>query len=74
MSTKQQLKNILIRGYLFTISINNFSVHKTLIDLGAAINVMTTKTMKYLKLPNILPTTAILELVDISKVVPEGIL
>lgn len=38
---------------MVTISINNFSVSKILIDLGAAINVMTIETMKYLNLPNI---------------------
>ena len=46
----------------------------TLIDLGAAINVMTTNTMKHLNLNNIRPTTAVLELADRFKVVPEGIL
>ena len=49
---------------MVTISINSFSVQKTLIDLGAAINVMTTETMKHLNLNNIRPTTTVLELVD----------
>ena len=59
---------------MVTISINNFSVPNTLIDLGAAINVMTTENMKHLKLHNIKTTTTILELADRYKVVPEGIL
>ena len=33
---------------MVTITINNFSTSKALIDLGAAINVMTLETMKYL--------------------------
>ena len=59
---------------MVTITINNFSISKTLIDLGAPINVMTLETMRYLNLQNLRPTTTILELVDRSKVVPEGIL
>ena len=59
---------------MVTISINDFSVPSTLINLGATINVMTTETMKYLKLPNIRPTITGLELADRSKVVPKGIL
>eukprot|EP00253_Pinus_taeda_P035473 PITA_35473 len=58
---------------MVTLSINNFSVPNTLIDLGAAINVMTMETMKNLHLNNIRSTFTILELVDRSKVVPEGI-
>ena len=56
------------------ITINNFSISKTLTDLGATINVMTLETMKYLNLQNLRPTTTILKLVDRYKVVPEGIL
>jgi hypothetical protein len=59
---------------MVTITINNFSISKTLIDLGAAINVMTLETMRYLNLQNLRPTTTVLELADRSKVVPEGIL
>lgn len=56
---------------MVTISINNFLVPNTLIDLGAAINVVTTETMKHLNLNNIRSTTTILELEETSKVVPE---
>ena len=35
---------------MVTITINNFSISKTLIDLGAVINEMTLETMKYLNL------------------------
>eukprot|EP00253_Pinus_taeda_P005658 PITA_05658 len=59
---------------MVTISINNFLVPNTLIDLGAAINVMTIETMKTLHLNNIRSTSTILELADRSKVVLEGIL
>jgi hypothetical protein len=59
---------------MVTITINNFSISKTLIDLGAAINVMTLETMRQLNLQNLRPTTTVLELADRSKVVLEGIL
>jgi hypothetical protein len=59
---------------MVTITINNFSISKTLIDLGAAINVMTLEMMRHLNLQNLRPTTTVLELADRSKVVPEGIL
>ena len=59
---------------MVTLTINNFSIPKTLIELGAAINVMTLETMRYLNLQNLRPTTTILELDDRSKVVPKGIL
>ena len=59
---------------MITITINNFSNSKTLIDLGAAINVMTLKIVKYLDLKNLRPTTTILELADRSKIAPEGII
>eukprot|EP00253_Pinus_taeda_P020812 PITA_20812 len=54
--------------------INNIHIPNTLIDLGAAINVMTLETMKTLQLTNLQHTTIVLELVDRSKVIPEGIL
>jgi hypothetical protein len=59
---------------MVTITINNFSISKTLIDLGAAINVITLETMRHLNLQNLRPTTTVLELADRSKVVPEDIL
>ena len=54
---------------MVTITINNFSTSKTLIDLGVAIDVMTLETMKYLYLQDLQPTTTSLELADRSKVV-----
>eukprot|EP00253_Pinus_taeda_P006588 PITA_06588 len=57
-----------------TTIINNIHVPNTLIDLGAAINVMTLETMKTLQLTNLQHTTIVLELADRSKVIPEGIL
>eukprot|EP00253_Pinus_taeda_P020736 PITA_20736 len=57
-----------------TTIINNIHIPNTLIDLGAAINVMTIETMKTLQLTNLQHTTIILELADRSKVIPEGIL
>ena len=62
------------RTPMVTITINNFSISKTLIDLGATINVMTLETMKYLDLKNLRRTTTILELADRSKIEPNGIL
>ena len=59
---------------MVTITINNFSIPKTLIDLGAAINVMTLETMEYLHLTNLRPTKTVLELADRSKITPEGVL
>jgi hypothetical protein len=38
---------------MVTITINNFSISKTLIDLGSTINVMTLETMRYLNLQNL---------------------
>ena len=58
---------------LVTISINKFSIPNTLIDLGAAINVMTMETLCNLKIYNIWPTPTMLELTDRSKVKPEGV-
>ena len=45
-----------------------------MIDLGAAINVMTLETMEYLHLTNLRPTTTVMELADRSKITPEGVL
>jgi hypothetical protein len=60
---------------IVTITINEVSIGNTLIDLGAAINVMTATTLEQLQLKPILrPTPTILELADKTKVIPEGIL
>ena len=75
MSTKTTVEKYSDPGIpMVTISINNFSVPNTLIDLGATINVITIETMKHLDLNNIRSSTTILELADRSKVILEGIL
>ena len=57
-----------------TTIINNTHMPNTLIDLGAAINVMTLETMRTLHLINLQHTTIILELADRSNLIPKGIL
>jgi hypothetical protein len=58
-----------------TITINEVAIGNTLIDLGEAINVMTTTTLEKLQLqPLLRPTPTILELADKTRVIPEGIL
>jgi hypothetical protein len=58
-----------------TITIKEVSIGNTLIDLGATINVMTAITLEQLQLqPLLRPTPTILELVDKTRVIPEGIL
>lgn len=54
--------------------INKISIPNTLVDLGAAINVMTLDVMKILQLTNLQSTPIVLELANRSKVIPEGIL
>ena len=74
MSTSITMEKYIDPGVpLVTISINSFSIPNTLIDLGATINVMTIETLRNLKIYNIRPTPTILELVDRSKVKPEGV-
>ena len=58
---------------MVTICINKFSIPNTLIDLGAAINVMKMETLCSLNIYNIRRTSTILELADRSKVKPEGV-
>ena len=59
---------------MFTTSINGYAIKNTLIDLGATINVMTMETLLHMGSFNLLPTPTMLELVDRSKVKPEGVL
>lgn len=62
MSAQTTVKKYIDSGIpMVTISINNFSVRNTLIDLEAAINVMTMETMKTLHLNNIRSTSTILD-------------
>lgn len=58
---------------IVTIYINNIPIETTLIDLRAAINILTTMTMEKLELENLRPTPTILEIVDKSKVHPSSI-
>ena len=53
--------------------IGNFLVCNVLIDLGAAINVMTKQTMDQLRLSHLHPTPNVLELADRSKIKPEEV-
>ena len=74
MSTNISMEKYIDPGVpLVTISINNFSIPNTLIDLGAAINVMAMETLRNLKIYNIRPTPTILELADRSNVKLEGV-
>ena len=49
------------------IHINGIEIQNTLIDLGVAINIMSRQIMEKLKLPNLLFTPTLLQLVDRSK-------
>ena len=59
---------------MLIVQINHTDIPNTLVDLGAAINVMTTRTLSALGLPNPRPTPTVLELVDRSTVKPLGVL
>eukprot|EP00253_Pinus_taeda_P008796 PITA_08796 len=54
--------------------INGVEIPNTLIDFGAAINIMSTQTMEQLKLPNLLFTPTLLQLVDRSIIKLDGVL
>ena len=58
-----------------TVVINNTAIGNTLIDLGSAINIMTTAVLEVLQLGQFLrPTPSILELVDRTTVKPARVL
>ena len=57
-----------------TTFINGYPINITLIDLGVAINVMNMETLSHIGSFELLPTPTMLELVDRSKVKPEGVL
>ena len=59
---------------IVTISVQGTPIPNTLIDLGAAINIMTLQTIQKLNIPNIRPTPTMLELADRSRVKLEGVL
>eukprot|EP00253_Pinus_taeda_P010530 PITA_10530 len=54
--------------------INRVEMPNTLIDLGAAINIMSRQTMEQLKLPNLLFTSTLLQLANRSIIKPDGVL
>ena len=54
--------------------IGHTQIPNVLVDLGAAINVMTIETVRKLGLTNLSPTPNFLELADRSTIKPEGIL
>ena len=73
-------RKVIFRKYLdpgspfFDVHIDGVIVPNTLIDLGAAINIMTKETMLKLNLQGTLrKTTIVLQLADWSIVTPEGI-
>eukprot|EP00253_Pinus_taeda_P013839 PITA_13839 len=55
-------------------TINGVEIPNTLIDLGAAINIISRQTMEQLKLPNLLFTPTLLQLADRSIIKPDGVL
>ena len=58
-----------------TVIIKNIAIENTLINLGSAINMMTTAVLEFLQLGQFLrPTPSILELADRTKVKPVGFL
>jgi hypothetical protein len=56
------------------VQIQGFSFPNTLVDLGAAINILTTETCNVLGITSYEPTSTLLELADRSVVKPEGTL
>lgn len=59
---------------IVTVQFDLVSISNTLVDLGSAINIMTSETLKLLGLKNLRPTPTILELADRSTIQLEGIL
>jgi len=57
---------------ILTVQINGVEISNVLVDLGAAINVITTEIMHALGLCNLKHTPLVLELVDRSTVKPVG--
>jgi hypothetical protein len=55
-----------------TVEINGISLPNTLIDLGAAINVIPFDTMKNLQINQLRPTQTMIELADKSVISPTG--
>ena len=55
-----------------TVQIGSTQIPNVLVDLGAAINVMTIETVRKLGLTNLRPTPTILEIADRSTIKPEA--
>jgi len=72
--------NNFVEKYIYTgnpiisMKINGMCILNTLIDLGAAINIIIVQTMKQFKLSNLHPSPTILELANRSKVKLKGVL
>ena len=72
--------NLTIQKYLdpgspiVKIHINGTEIPNTLIDLGAAINIMSKQVMDTLRLPNLQYTPTLLHLADRSVIKPDGVL
>ena len=62
------------RNPVVSVQIGNVLVSNVLIDLGAAINVMTKQTMDQIWLSHLRPTPIVLELTYRSKIKSEGVL
>jgi len=62
------------RNPIVTTHIRSIPIENTLIDQGAAVNMMTTLTMEMLQFPNLRPSPTVLELADRSKVKLAGVL
>ena len=60
------------RNPIVTVQIGHTQIPNILVDLGAAINVMTIETIRKLGLTNLRPTPTVLELADRSTIKPEG--
>jgi len=61
-------------NHIVTVQINGQSFPNNLVDLGVAINILTTITYQKLGITSLEPTTTLLELANRSVVKPEGIL
>jgi hypothetical protein len=60
---------------IVSVTINDVSIGNTLVDLGAAINIMTSNTVELLQLDQFLrPTPTVLELADRTTIKPAGVL
>ncbi|XP_059070597.1 uncharacterized protein LOC131860231 [Cryptomeria japonica] len=59
---------------IIKVSVGKTTIPNTLVDLGAAINVMTNETKEKLALKGLRPTPTVLQMADRSLVKPEGVI